>query len=208
VVPDNMDALDWSRKHLDAEGSDLLREMVRTFAERLMAAEVEELCNAGYGDVTPERTTAVTGVGLASSTPGWGRSICRSGSCGRAAISRAGCSGPADGPRVRWWGWWPSVTCGPVDLAGRGAGPDPRDRAPVEVPGPPHGQRARRPGGRVSKPAARWRPLHLGATTIAASIRPRPGRRAVVCACAHSLCAFLDRRRRRSSGGCLRSTTP
>jgi CRP/FNR family cyclic AMP-dependent transcriptional regulator len=57
---------------LDAEGSDLLREMVRTFAERLMAAEVEELCNAGYGDVTPERTTAVTGIGLASSTPGVG----------------------------------------------------------------------------------------------------------------------------------------
>jgi hypothetical protein len=30
VVPDNMDALEWLRKHLDAEGSDLLREMVRT----------------------------------------------------------------------------------------------------------------------------------------------------------------------------------
>jgi hypothetical protein len=28
-------------QHLDAEGNDLLREMVRTFAERLMAAEVD-----------------------------------------------------------------------------------------------------------------------------------------------------------------------
>jgi putative transposase len=61
VVPDNMDALEWLRKHLDADGSDLLREMVRTFAERLMAAEVEVLCNAGYGEVTPERTNSRNG---------------------------------------------------------------------------------------------------------------------------------------------------
>jgi putative transposase len=61
VVPDNMDALEWLRKHLEAEGSDLLREMVRTFAERLMAAEVDTLCNAGYGEVTPERTNSRNG---------------------------------------------------------------------------------------------------------------------------------------------------
>jgi hypothetical protein len=42
-----MDALEWLRKHLDTEGSDLLREMVRSFAERLMAAEVDVLCNRG-----------------------------------------------------------------------------------------------------------------------------------------------------------------
>jgi hypothetical protein len=52
MVPNNVDALEWLRKHLDAEGSDLLREMVRTFAERLMGAELEVLCNAGYGEIT------------------------------------------------------------------------------------------------------------------------------------------------------------
>jgi putative transposase len=56
VVPDNMDALEWLRKHLEADDSDLLREMVKTFAERLMAADVDVLCNASYGEVTPERT--------------------------------------------------------------------------------------------------------------------------------------------------------
>jgi hypothetical protein len=61
MVPNNMDALEWLRKHLDAEGSDLLREMVRTFAERLMAAEVDVLCNAGCGEVTPERTNSRNG---------------------------------------------------------------------------------------------------------------------------------------------------
>jgi len=61
VVPNNMDALEWLRKHLDTEGSDLLREMVRSFAERLMAAEVDVLCNAGYGEVTPERANRRNG---------------------------------------------------------------------------------------------------------------------------------------------------
>ena len=32
MVPDNMDALEWLRKHLEGDGSDLLREMVRSFA--------------------------------------------------------------------------------------------------------------------------------------------------------------------------------
>jgi len=61
MVPDKMDALEWLRKHLDAEGSDLLREMVRTFAERLMAAEVDVVCNAGYGEVSPQRTNRRNG---------------------------------------------------------------------------------------------------------------------------------------------------
>jgi transposase-like protein len=55
-----MDALEWLRKHLD-DDNDLLREMVRTFAERLMAAEVDALCNAGYGEVTPDRTNSRNG---------------------------------------------------------------------------------------------------------------------------------------------------
>jgi transposase-like protein len=56
-----MDALEWLRNNLDAEGSDLLREMVRTFAERLMAAEVDVMCNAGYGEVNAERTNSRNG---------------------------------------------------------------------------------------------------------------------------------------------------
>jgi transposase-like protein len=35
--------------------------MVRAFAERLMAAELDTLCNAGYGEVTPERTNSRNG---------------------------------------------------------------------------------------------------------------------------------------------------
>jgi putative transposase len=61
VVANNMDALDWLGKQLESDGSDLLREMVRTFAERLMAAEIDVLCNAGYGEVSPERTNRRNG---------------------------------------------------------------------------------------------------------------------------------------------------
>jgi putative transposase len=45
-----MDALEWLRKHLKEDVADLLREMVRVFAERLMDAEVEALCGAAYGE--------------------------------------------------------------------------------------------------------------------------------------------------------------
>jgi putative transposase len=55
VVSINMDALEWLRKQLDSDGDDLLREMVREFAQRLMAAEVDTLAGAGWGEVSPER---------------------------------------------------------------------------------------------------------------------------------------------------------
>jgi putative transposase len=55
VVNNNMDALEWLRKQLDGDENDLLREMVREFAQRLMAAEVDALTGAGWGEVHPER---------------------------------------------------------------------------------------------------------------------------------------------------------
>ena len=61
-VPNNMDALEWLRKHLEDEGSDLLRDMVKAFAERLMGAEVDAICNAGYGEITPARTNSRNGL--------------------------------------------------------------------------------------------------------------------------------------------------
>lgn len=55
MVSINLDALEWLRKQLDSDGDDLLREMVREFAQRLMAAEVDTLAGAGWGEVSPER---------------------------------------------------------------------------------------------------------------------------------------------------------
>ena len=56
MVDNTMDALVWLRKQLDGDASDLLREIVREFAQRLMAAEVDALTGAGWGEVSAERT--------------------------------------------------------------------------------------------------------------------------------------------------------
>ena len=46
---DSLDALDWLRKHLEQDDPDLLREMMKSFAEQLMSAEAGAIGGAGYG---------------------------------------------------------------------------------------------------------------------------------------------------------------
>jgi putative transposase len=79
AVANNMDALEWLRKHLEEdESSDLLGEMVRSFAERLIAAEVDVVCGAGYGEVTAERVNRRNGYRARPWDTRSGRSIWRS----------------------------------------------------------------------------------------------------------------------------------
>ena len=61
MVDSSMELLSWLRKQVEEADGDLLREMVRVFAETLMSAEVSALCNAGYGERTAERTNARNG---------------------------------------------------------------------------------------------------------------------------------------------------
>jgi len=46
---------------LASASPDVLREMVREFAQRMMDADVEVHCNAGYGEVTPDRVNSRNG---------------------------------------------------------------------------------------------------------------------------------------------------
>ena len=46
---------------LAAASPDVLREMIREFAQRMMDADVEVLCNAGYGEVTTDRVNSRNG---------------------------------------------------------------------------------------------------------------------------------------------------
>ena len=48
MIDKSMDALVWLRKQLETGGNDLLREMVRSFAEGLMGAEADLVCGASY----------------------------------------------------------------------------------------------------------------------------------------------------------------
>ena len=62
AVPDTMNPLAWLRKHLDDEGgNDLIREMIKAFAEQLMSAEVDTICGAAYGERSEERTNRRNG---------------------------------------------------------------------------------------------------------------------------------------------------
>jgi len=61
VINKSMDAWAWLRKQPEAERNDLLREMIRSFAESLMSAEAEVLCGTGYGEVSPERVNRRNG---------------------------------------------------------------------------------------------------------------------------------------------------
>jgi transposase-like protein len=46
---------------LTAASPDLLREMIRAFAQKMMDAEVEVACGAGYGEVSPNRVNSRNG---------------------------------------------------------------------------------------------------------------------------------------------------
>src|SRR4051794_28099673 len=50
-----MDGSGWLRKQLEEASPDLLRVMVKEFAEALMSADADALCGAGYGERSPER---------------------------------------------------------------------------------------------------------------------------------------------------------
>jgi putative transposase len=61
VVRDRIDALEAFRKQLEGADIDLLREMVKIFAEQLMGADADALCGADYGERSPERVNRRNG---------------------------------------------------------------------------------------------------------------------------------------------------
>jgi transposase-like protein len=56
-----MDVSSWLRKQLEEAHPDLLRVMVKDFAEALMSADADAVCGAGYGERSPERVNRRNG---------------------------------------------------------------------------------------------------------------------------------------------------
>src|SRR2546426_8248559 len=56
-----MDVSSWLRKQLEETSPDLLRAMVKEFAEALMSADADAVCGAGYGERSPERVNRRNG---------------------------------------------------------------------------------------------------------------------------------------------------
>ncbi|RIK10746.1 MAG: IS256 family transposase [Acidobacteria bacterium] len=61
MVAHNMDVLTWLRKRLEDSDGDVIKEMVEEFAGQLMSAEADALCNANYGERTPDRVNSRNG---------------------------------------------------------------------------------------------------------------------------------------------------
>jgi transposase-like protein len=57
----SIDMSGWLDEHLEQASPDLLREMVRSFAQALMGAEADAVCGAGYGERSDERTNTRNG---------------------------------------------------------------------------------------------------------------------------------------------------
>jgi putative transposase len=57
----SIDLSGWMHEKLGQASPDLLRAMVKTFAEALMSAEADAVCGAGYGERSPERTNSRNG---------------------------------------------------------------------------------------------------------------------------------------------------
>ncbi|MCL4078419.1 transposase [Coriobacteriia bacterium Es71-Z0120] len=55
AAKDTMDRLAWLRKTLKDADPDLMREMLRVFAEEPMGAEADALCGASHGERSDER---------------------------------------------------------------------------------------------------------------------------------------------------------
>ena len=61
MVSTRMDELEWLRNQLEADGNDLLGEMVRSFARGLMSAEADVVCGAAWGKQSPDRVNRRNG---------------------------------------------------------------------------------------------------------------------------------------------------
>ncbi len=61
MVDTTMDGLAWVRKQVEQADTDLLREIVKLFCERVMGEEVDAICGAGYGERSDERTNRRNG---------------------------------------------------------------------------------------------------------------------------------------------------
>jgi len=156
------DVVAWMQDRLQTASPDLLRDMIKTFAEALMAAEAEALCNAGYRQRTSERTNSGNGYRPRD----WDT---RAGTIELAVpkaalgvvLSRLAARAPPPGRGGADQRRRDQLPAGGVDPADGQAGRHPRYHQPVQEPGVQDGQGPRRAGGGVPQPAAGRRPLHL-----------------------------------------------
>ncbi len=61
TAPKSVDPVGVLREQLESASPDVLRAMVKTFADALMSAEVDAVCGAGYGERSEARVNSRNG---------------------------------------------------------------------------------------------------------------------------------------------------
>jgi putative transposase len=61
AASEGIDPSGWLREQMQSEAPDLLRAMVKSFAQSLMSAEADAMCGAEYGQRSPERVNSRNG---------------------------------------------------------------------------------------------------------------------------------------------------
>ena len=61
AAPHSVDPAQLLEEHLASASPDLLREMIASFANAMMSAQADQLCGAGYGERSGERTNRRNG---------------------------------------------------------------------------------------------------------------------------------------------------
>src|SRR4051812_45164883 len=148
------DVSGWLDERLAAASPDLLRAMVKQFAEALMNAEADTVCGAGYRERSEQRVNSRNGYRLRD----WDTRV---GSVELAIPKlRSGSYFPdwllerrRRAEQALGLGRGDQLSAGGVHAAGGEAGRPARYRAVVEESGLGDGQEPRRPGGGVPVPS-------------------------------------------------------
>ena len=61
AAPHSVDPAGLLEQHLASASPDLLREMISSFANAMMSAQVDQVCGAGYGERSGERVNRRNG---------------------------------------------------------------------------------------------------------------------------------------------------
>lgn len=107
----SVDVSGWLDTQLAQASPDLLRAMLKTFAEALMSAEADAVCGAAYAQRSPERVNSRNRYRPRDWDTRAGTLELEIPKLRQAATSRTGCWNAAAALSRRWSRWWRPATC-------------------------------------------------------------------------------------------------
>jgi mutator family transposase len=111
MAEERMAGVEALHKLLERAAPDVLREILTEAVTKLMGAEIEALCGAGYGERSAERVNTPNGYRPRPWDTRLGSIDLAIPSCAKARTSPADCSSRGGGRSGRSWQWSPRAMC-------------------------------------------------------------------------------------------------